>query len=131
MRRWPWAAASRSSIAAGPTRSIARRSRMSARPTALWPGLAGAGRPRGGLARLHRTPPDPGGARFTMEVALVERLGPVSLVTPAHGDAARTARLEGRCPWRQRTAVEVELALGQAHLFDQATGRAPSHGRPK
>jgi ABC-type sugar transport system ATPase subunit len=67
--------------------------------------------------------------RFTMEVALVERLGPVSLVTLAHGDATLTARLEGQCPWREGERVAVELALGQAHLFDQATGVALSHGR--
>jgi ABC-type sugar transport system ATPase subunit len=70
-----------------------------------------------------------GTARFTMEVALVERLGPVSLVTLAHGDATVMARLEGACPWQERTAVEVELALEQASLFDQATGRALSHSR--
>jgi multiple sugar transport system ATP-binding protein len=69
------------------------------------------------------------GIRFTAEVALVERLGPVSLVTLAHGDATLAARLEGECPWREGERVAVELALGQAHLFDQATGRALSHGR--
>jgi multiple sugar transport system ATP-binding protein len=69
------------------------------------------------------------GIRFTAEVALVERLGPVSLVTLAHGGATLTARLEGESPWREGEHVAVELALGQAHLFDQATGRALSHGR--
>jgi ABC-type sugar transport system ATPase subunit len=68
--------------------------------------------------------------RLTMEVALVERLGPVSLVTLAHGDWTVTARLPGAIPWVERTAVEVGLGLEQAHLFDQATGRALSHGRP-
>jgi multiple sugar transport system ATP-binding protein len=66
--------------------------------------------------------------RLTLEVALVERLGPVSLVTLAHGDWSVTARLSGACPWVERTAVEVELALEQAHLFDRETGRALSHG---
>jgi ABC-type sugar transport system ATPase subunit len=68
-----------------------------------------------------------GTARCTMEVALVERLGPVSLVTLAHDDTTWTARLEGVCPWPERSAVDVELALEQAHLFDQATGQALSH----
>jgi ABC-type sugar transport system ATPase subunit len=71
-----------------------------------------------------------GEARFTAEVALVERLGPVSLVTLATGDATLTARVEGKAPWREGAAVEVRLALEQAHLFDRAGGRALSHGRP-
>ncbi len=70
-------------------------------------------------------------ARLTLEVALVERLGPVSLVTLAHGDWTVMARLPGAAPWVERTAVEVELDLEQAHLFDQATGRALSHGLGK
>jgi multiple sugar transport system ATP-binding protein len=70
-----------------------------------------------------------GGARLTMEVALVERLGPVSLVTLARDGVTLRARLEGRCPWREGAPADVELALGQAHLFDQASGRALSHGR--
>jgi ABC-type sugar transport system ATPase subunit len=70
------------------------------------------------------------GSRCTMEVTLVERLGPVSLVTLAHGGGwAVTARVGGSAPWAEGDRVAVELALGQAHLFDRASGRALSHGR--
>jgi multiple sugar transport system ATP-binding protein len=69
--------------------------------------------------------------RLILEVALVERLGPVSLVTLAHGDWTVTARLSGATPWVEHTAVEVELALEQAHLFDRQTGRALAHGHSR
>jgi multiple sugar transport system ATP-binding protein len=61
------------------------------------------------------------GSRFTMEVALVERLGSVSLVTLAHDGMMLTARWTGLPPSEGASAA-VELALEQALLFDRATG---------
>jgi multiple sugar transport system ATP-binding protein len=84
-----------------------------------------AGRPLTlGLRPEHIGPPVSGGVapRYTMEVALVERLGSVSLVTLAHDGVTLTARWPGLPPVEGASA-EVELALEQALLFDRATGQ--------
>jgi multiple sugar transport system ATP-binding protein len=60
--------------------------------------------------------------RFTMEVALVERLGPFSLVTLVHDNVTLTARWMGDPP-REGTATDVDLHLEQSLLFDRATGK--------
>jgi multiple sugar transport system ATP-binding protein len=80
-----------------------------------------------GLRPEHLGPAREGEARLPTEVALVERLGPVSLVTLAHGAVSLTARWEGDPPAEGET-VAVAPALEQAHLFDPS-GRALAHGR--
>lgn len=69
-----------------------------------------------------------GEARVAMEVVLVERLGPVSVVTLVHGPVSLCARWEGTLP-AEGERVAVAPALEQAHLFDRASGRALAHGR--
>jgi ABC-type sugar transport system ATPase subunit len=84
---------------------------------------------------------------LTMEVRLVERLGWARLVTLQQGawtvnslvEAGRSSiRPEGACQGTgpslkeggPPTGAVVRLSLAQAHLFDQATGRALAHGLP-
>jgi multiple sugar transport system ATP-binding protein len=76
-------------------------------------GLRGAEPPQGVLA---------------LEVRVVERLGPVSLVTLQRGGLALTARLEGASPVEEQAAAGVVIPLDRAYLFDRATGRVLSHG---
>lgn len=63
-----------------------------------------------------------------LEVRLVERLGPVSLVTLRRDGLELTARLEGVSPVEEQAPAGVEIPLAKAHLFDPATGRVLSHG---
>jgi ABC-type sugar transport system ATPase subunit len=94
---------------------------------ATWQGFTGRDLTLG-LRAEHLGPAREGQARFPTEVALVERLGPVSLVTLAHGDVSLTARWEGSPPAEGAT-VAVAPELEQAHLFDHHSGRALAHGR--
>jgi multiple sugar transport system ATP-binding protein len=71
---------------------------------------------------------DPNDGMAVLEVRLVERLGPVSLVTLQRGGLALTARLEGALPVGEQVAAGVEIPLARAHLFDRTTGRVLSHG---
>jgi multiple sugar transport system ATP-binding protein len=71
---------------------------------------------------------DPNHGVPALEVRLVERLGPVSLVTLQHGGLALTARLEEASPVEEQAAAGIEIPLAQAHLFDRTTGRVLSHG---
>jgi ABC-type sugar transport system ATPase subunit len=71
---------------------------------------------------------DPENGTPTLEVRLVERLGPVSLVTLRRGGLELTARLEGASPVEEQAAAGVEIPLARAHLFDPTTGRVLSHG---
>jgi ABC-type sugar transport system ATPase subunit len=83
-----------------------------------------------GLRPEHLGPAGMGAARFTAEVALVERLGPVSLVTLAHGGLSLTARWEVEPP-REGETVAVAPDLERAHLFDHPGGTALAHGRDR
>jgi ABC-type sugar transport system ATPase subunit len=76
--------------------------------------------------RLHGTDPNDGVP--ALEVRLVERLGPVNLVTLQRGSLVLTARLEGASPVEEQAAAGVEIPLARAHLFDRTTGRVLSHG---
>ena len=69
-----------------------------------------------------------GAVVLEMEVVLVERLRPASLVCLQRGDWAVTVRCEGRSDLREQAVRRVELALRGAHLFDRATGLALAHG---
>jgi ABC-type sugar transport system ATPase subunit len=71
---------------------------------------------------------DPEGGSLVMEVRLVERLGPVSVVTLEHSGLTLTARVEGSAPVDEQTLTGVEIPPARAHLFDRTTGRALSHG---
>jgi ABC-type sugar transport system ATPase subunit len=77
--------------------------------------------------RLRGAGPDDGS--LVLEVRLVERLGPVSLVVLQRGGLALTARLEGAAPVEEQTSAGVAIPLERAHLFDRTTGRVLSHGR--
>jgi multiple sugar transport system ATP-binding protein len=74
--------------------------------------------------------PGHGGAGLTMEVALVEPLGPVSLVTLQRDGWYVTARLPGRLALEPHQTVEVAFSMANAHWFDRATGLALYPGRP-
>jgi ABC-type sugar transport system ATPase subunit len=69
---------------------------------------------------------DPNSGVPILQVRLVARLGPVSLLTLQGSGLALTARLEGATPVEEQVAVGVELSLTQAHLFDRTTGRVLS-----
>jgi ABC-type sugar transport system ATPase subunit len=66
------------------------------------------------------------------EVRLVERFGARRLITVRRGDWTVTASQEGVSPEPpgEGERVGVELDLPAAHLFDRASGKALSHGRP-
>jgi ABC-type sugar transport system ATPase subunit len=66
---------------------------------------------------------------LTMEAQRSERLGSACLLTLQRGDWTVSARREGRASVEPGSLVEVGLSLDGAHLFEQATGRALSHGR--
>jgi multiple sugar transport system ATP-binding protein len=92
-----------------------------------------------GLRPEHVLPRAPGGGGQSqprhsvvcpMEVRLVERSGPACLVTLQRGDWLVQARLERGAAPAAGSAVEAELALGRAHLFDGVSGVALVHGRP-
>jgi multiple sugar transport system ATP-binding protein len=68
------------------------------------------------------------GGTPALEVRLVERLGPVSLVTLRRDGLELTARLEGVSPVDEQAPAGVDIPLAKAHLFDPATGRVLSHG---
>jgi multiple sugar transport system ATP-binding protein len=71
----------------------------------------------------------PGEKRLSMEVRLVERLGPVQLVTLAAASWTVTARLAATPAIDEGATVFAAFDLTRAHLFDPATGRALGHGR--
>jgi multiple sugar transport system ATP-binding protein len=73
----------------------------------------------------------PGEGRPRMEVRLVERLGPVQLVTLAAASWTVTARLAVTPAIKEGATVFVAFDLTRAHLFDPATGRALCHGQSK
>ena len=74
-------------------------------------------------------------ATLTMEVALVEEMGPYRLVTLRRGGSQVVARLE---PGSHETSgvilegqcVDVTLEMRQSYWFDAATGAALANGRP-
>src|SRR5262249_35069476 len=66
--------------------------------------------------------------RLHMEVRLVERLGPVRLVTLAAASWVATARLAPTPVVNEGETVSATFDLTRAHLFDPATGRALCHG---
>jgi multiple sugar transport system ATP-binding protein len=70
------------------------------------------------------------GGTLGLEVRLVEALGPDRLLTLRHGDWTVSMRLEKSLAPVEQTTVTAAFALNRAHLFDQETGRALSHGRP-
>jgi multiple sugar transport system ATP-binding protein len=69
-------------------------------------------------------------ATLPMEVQLAETLGAECLVTLRHGDWTATMRVEKSLTPNVQTTVTVSFALAQAHLFDQESGCALSHGLP-
>jgi multiple sugar transport system ATP-binding protein len=70
-----------------------------------------------------------GEGRLGMEVRLVERLGPVWLVTLARANWMVTARLSPHTGMPKGVEhVFAAFDLTRAHLFDPATGRALCHG---
>jgi ABC-type sugar transport system ATPase subunit len=86
-----------------------------------------------GLRPEHLGPvplPEGGQARLTAEVALVERLGSVSLVTLARDGLSLTARWPGVPPGEGET-VAAAADLERAHLFDHPGGTALAHGRDR
>jgi len=70
-------------------------------------------------------------ATLDLEVRLVETLGPDRLVTLQHGDWTVSMRLEKSLAPTEATTVTAQFALTTAHLFDQESGCALSHGRPE
>jgi multiple sugar transport system ATP-binding protein len=70
----------------------------------------------------------PGEGRLSMEVRLVERLGPVQLVTLAAANWTVTARLAVMPAILEGASVFAAFDLTRATLFDPATGRALCHG---
>jgi len=70
----------------------------------------------------------PGEDRLSMEVRLVERLGPVQLVTLAAASWTVTARLAITPTIQEGATVFAAFDLTRASLFDPATGRALCHG---
>jgi multiple sugar transport system ATP-binding protein len=66
--------------------------------------------------------------RLQMEVRVVERLGPVRLVTLAAASWEVTARLAPTPVVNEGETVFAAFDLTRAHLFDPATGRALCHG---
>jgi multiple sugar transport system ATP-binding protein len=81
--------------------------------------------------RLREAPPAAETGVIAMEVRLVERPGPVPLVTVGRGGWTVTTCPEDRPPPPDRSPVGVAFDLSRAHLFDRATGRVLSHGRGK
>ena len=71
----------------------------------------------------------PGEGRLGMEVRLVERLGPLTLLTLAAGGWTVTARLAVPPAVCEGEAIVAAFDWTRAHLFDPATGRALSLGR--
>jgi multiple sugar transport system ATP-binding protein len=71
----------------------------------------------------------PGEGCLGMDVRLVERLGPVQLVTLATGSWTVTARMAVSPALEEGAEVFAAFDLTQAHLFDPATSRALCHGR--
>ncbi len=69
-------------------------------------------------------------ATLPMEVQLAEILGAESLLTLRHGDWTASLRVEKSLAPAERTMVTVSFALARAHLFDQESGCALSHGLP-
>ncbi|MGH7171612.1 MAG: TOBE domain-containing protein [Gemmataceae bacterium] len=67
--------------------------------------------------------------RLSMEVRLVERLGPVQLVTLAAASWTVAARLAVTPAIQEGAIVFAAFDLTRATLFDPATGRALCHGR--
>jgi ABC-type sugar transport system ATPase subunit len=77
----------------------------------------------------------PEAATLTMEVALIEDMGPTRLVTLRRGGSQVTARLEPGCQERcgpivEGQCVDVTLEMRQSYWFDAATGAALANGRP-
>jgi multiple sugar transport system ATP-binding protein len=70
-------------------------------------------------------------ATLLMEVRLAETLGAERLLTLRHGDWMASTRLEKSLAPIEQTTVTVSFALARAHLFDQESGCALSHGQPK
>jgi multiple sugar transport system ATP-binding protein len=68
---------------------------------------------------------------LAMEVRLVERLGPTDLVTLARDGWTVTLRRPASTIPAVGSQASVAFSLAEAHLFDAATGRALSHGRPE
>jgi ABC-type sugar transport system ATPase subunit len=67
---------------------------------------------------------------LTMEVRQVVRRGPQTRLTLQHGDWTVTMDQEEAGSLREHSLIEATLDLSRAHLFDQGTGRALSHGLP-
>jgi ABC-type sugar transport system ATPase subunit len=109
---FPWTAAVAEGVAAGQPVTLGLR------PEALRLAAFGAGP-----------------ATLTMEVALVEEMGPTSLVTLRRGGSQVTARLEhgGRetCgPIVEGQCVDMSFDMQQSYWFDAATGVTLANGRP-
>jgi multiple sugar transport system ATP-binding protein len=73
----------------------------------------------------------PGEDRLSMEVRLVERVGPVQLATLAAARWTVTARLAVTPAIQEGATVFAAFDLTRATLFDPATGRALCHGQSK
>jgi ABC-type sugar transport system ATPase subunit len=68
-------------------------------------------------------------ASLVVDVRLVERAGPTTLITLQRGDWTIIARQEDRpTPAAEGQRVTVGLDLSRTHLFDPATGRALTAG---
>jgi ABC-type sugar transport system ATPase subunit len=70
---------------------------------------------------------EPGGPRdalLSMDVVLVEALGGGCLVTLERPGWRLAARFDARAGLAEGQKVEIMVDLRQAHLFEQATGRA-------
>jgi energy-coupling factor transporter ATP-binding protein EcfA2 len=68
--------------------------------------------------------------RLALKVALVERLGPVSPVTLAHGDWSVAARLSGACPGPSASRSRWSWPSNGRTCSTEKTGRALCHGNP-
>ncbi|HEY7315370.1 MAG TPA: ABC transporter ATP-binding protein [Gemmataceae bacterium] len=73
----------------------------------------------------------PGEGRLGMEVRLIERLGPIRLVTLAAASWVVTVRTPPTPEVNEGETVYAAFDLARAHLFDPATGRALCHGHEK
>jgi multiple sugar transport system ATP-binding protein len=69
------------------------------------------------------TSADGGRADLAMQVALIEPLGSMTLVTVRHGEWQLVARTAGQTDVMDGQVVEVTVDMQRAHLFDRSSGR--------
>ncbi len=69
-------------------------------------------------------------ATLGMDVCLAETLGPNRLLTLGHGDWTVSLPVEKSLAPVENATVTTAFTVTRAHLFDQESGRALSHGRP-